>query len=154
MTDPTSLPPSIARVLDRFQAMGREEKCSTGELRAAARAAPQALSRPRPRRLHRCPVPDPRGPVPERWDDGRLHFYADLDARQSPTIAAFLAILFGAVNDQPPPSPRHPRRRACTRMMAWIGLHTREVGLNAMVQRSSVTLARPSRWTRRAITAT
>ena len=34
--------------------------------------------------------------------DGKLYFYADLNPRQSPTIAAFLAILFSAINGHPP----------------------------------------------------
>ena len=34
--------------------------------------------------------------------DGKMHFYSDLNVRQSPTIAAFLVILFSAINDQPP----------------------------------------------------
>ena len=38
------------------------------------------------------------------FHDGKLHFYADVDARRSPTIAAFLAILLSAINDQPPAS--------------------------------------------------
>ena len=88
------LPPSVARVLSTFRALGREEKM-------------QAL-------LHYAkklePVPerflalDPAAfNVPEcqtRVDlfpelrDGKLYFYTELDPRQSPTIAAFLAIPF------------------------------------------------------------
>ena len=36
------------------------------------------------------------------YRDGKLHFYADVNVRQSPTIAAFLSILFTAINGQPP----------------------------------------------------
>ena len=36
------------------------------------------------------------------FKNGTLHFYADVNVRQSPTIAAFLSILFSAINDQPP----------------------------------------------------
>ena len=36
------------------------------------------------------------------YKDGKLHFYANVNTRQSPTIAAFLSILFSAINGQPP----------------------------------------------------
>ncbi len=67
--------------------------------------------------------------------DGTLHFYADLNARQSPTIAAFLAILFSAVNDQPAATTLAIPDDFAQTMMDGLGLHTREVGLNAMVAR-------------------
>jgi cysteine desulfuration protein SufE len=67
--------------------------------------------------------------------DGLLHFYADVNVRQSPTIAAFLAILFSAVNDQPPATTLAIPNDIVSTMMANIGLGSREPGLNAMVQR-------------------
>ena len=67
--------------------------------------------------------------------DGKLHFYADLNVRQSPTIAAFLAILFGAINEQPPATTLGIPSDFVSRMMEGIGLSGREVGLNAMVTR-------------------
>lgn len=67
--------------------------------------------------------------------DGTLHFYADVDVRQSPTIAAFLAILFSAVNDQPPGTTLAIPPDFVRRMMDGIGLAGREAGLSAMVAR-------------------
>ncbi len=67
--------------------------------------------------------------------DGKLYFYADLDVRQSPTIAAFLAILFSAVNGEPPQTTLAIPGDFVRQMMDGIGLAGREVGLNAMLVR-------------------
>ena len=67
--------------------------------------------------------------------DGRLSFYADLDPRQSPTIAAFLSILFGAVNGQPPATTLAIPDDFVRQVMDGIGLAARESGLTAMVHR-------------------
>jgi cysteine desulfuration protein SufE len=67
--------------------------------------------------------------------DGKLYFYADLNARQSPTIAAFLAILFSAINGQPPETTLAIPADFVRQMMEGIGLAGREAGLNAMLAR-------------------
>ena len=67
--------------------------------------------------------------------DGRLHFYADVDARQSPTVAAVLAIIFAAVNGQPPSTALALPGDFVRQLMQSIGLGAREAGLNAMVSR-------------------
>ena len=67
--------------------------------------------------------------------DGRLHFYADLNARQSPTIAAVLAIVFAAVNGQPPSTTLALPSDFVRTLMESIGLGAREAGLNAMIAR-------------------
>ena len=72
---------------------------------------------------------------PERRPDGTLHFYADVNVRQSPTIAAVLAITFQAVNDQPPDVTLAIPPDYVRQLMEGIGLHAREVGLNAMIER-------------------
>ena len=72
--------------------------------------------------------------VPE-VHDGRMHFYADLNARQSPTIAAILAIVFGAVNEQPPSTTLAIPTDFVRTLMESIGLGAREAGLNAMIAR-------------------
>ena len=69
------------------------------------------------------------------FHDGKLHFYADLNVRQSPTIAAFLAILFGAINEQPAETTLAIPSDFVSQVMEGIGLSGREVGLNAMVTR-------------------
>ena len=67
--------------------------------------------------------------------DGKLYFYADLNARQSPTIAAFLSILFSAINGHPPQTTLAIPTDFVRQMMEGIGLAGREVGLNAMLAR-------------------
>ena len=89
----TTVPPAIAKVLDRFAAMGREEKMQY-LVSWAKRLEPLP---PRYADVDRAAftVPECQTRVdlfPERTDDGMLHFYADVNVRQSPTIAAFLAI--------------------------------------------------------------
>lgn len=67
--------------------------------------------------------------------DGKMFFHADLNARQSPTIAAVLAIIFGAVNGQPPATTLAIPQDFVRTLMESIGLGAREAGLNAMVAR-------------------
>jgi len=67
--------------------------------------------------------------------DGVMHFYADVNVRQSPTIAALLAIIFSAVNEQPPQTTLEIPADFVRVLMEGIGLHTRETGLNAMIAR-------------------
>jgi len=72
--------------------------------------------------------------IPE-LKDGKLYFYADLNIRQSPTIAAVLAIIFTAVNGQPPSTTLAIPQDFVRILMESIGLGAREVGLNAMIGR-------------------
>src|SRR5437868_14322870 len=87
------LPSTIARVLARFQAMGREEKMQA--LVHYSKKLEPVPERFRAFELSDYAVPECQTRVHLFPDarDGKLHFYADLNARQSPTIAAFLAIL-------------------------------------------------------------
>ncbi len=132
---PAPLPPAIAKVLTRFQAMGREEKMQ------ALLAYAKKLE-PLPERfaaLDRQPftVPECQTRVdlfPE-FREGRLWFYADVNARQSPTIAAFLSLLLGAINGEPPSVALAIPPDFVPRVMAGLGLAARETGLSAMVQR-------------------
>ncbi len=130
------VPAAIAKVLDRFAVMGREEKMQY-LVSWAKRLEPLP---PRFADVDRAPftVPECQTRVdlfPERKDDGTLHFWADVNVRQSPTIAAFLAITFGAINDQPPATTLAIPDDYVSRMMEGIGLSGREVGLSAMVAR-------------------
>jgi cysteine desulfuration protein SufE len=123
-------------VLGRFRALGREEKMQ-------ALVSYASRLEPLPARyadVDRTPytVPECQTRVdlfPEVREDGTLHFYADVNARQSPTIAAVLAITFQAVNDQPPAVTLALPSDYVRQLMEGVGLHTREVGLQAMVQR-------------------
>lgn len=67
--------------------------------------------------------------------DGRMHFYADVNVRQSPTVAAVLAVVFAAVNEQPPAVTLAIPHDFVPILMEGMGLNAREVGLNAMIAR-------------------
>src|SRR3954469_19635959 len=130
-----SLPPSIARVLRYFQSLGREEKMQA--LVGYSKRIEPVPERFRELDANAFAVPECQTRVdlfPE-YHDGKMHFYADLNVKQSPTIAAFLAILFGAINDQPPATTLAIPSDFVSQVMEGIGLSGREVGLNAMVER-------------------
>jgi cysteine desulfuration protein SufE len=129
------LPESIARILDRFAAMDRETKMQS--LVSYAKKL-----EPIPERLAALDRADFTVPECQTRVDlfpevqgGKLHFYADVNVRQSPTIAAFLAIVFSAINDQPPETTLAIPDDFVPRMMQGLGLSARETGLNAMVAR-------------------
>ena len=130
-----TLPPSIERVLRHFRAMGREEKMQS-LVSYAKKLEPLP---PRYAAIDRTnfaiPECQTRVDIIPEVHDGKLHFYADVNIRESPTIAAFLAILFSAINDQPPSVALSLPGDMARRMMNDIGLGSRESGLNAMVQR-------------------
>jgi cysteine desulfuration protein SufE len=129
------IPASIQRVLDYFRKLSREDK-----MQALVQYSKKLEPLPeRFRALDRTPFTVPecqtRVDVFPEVHDGKLHFYADLNPRQSPTIAAFLAILFSAVNEQPPQTTLAIPPDFVRNVMESIGLGAREVGLNAMVER-------------------
>lgn len=82
--------------------------------------------------VHECQTPVDI--IPE-YRDGKLHFYADVNARQSPTVAAILAIVLAAVNDQPPAATLAIPQDFVRTIMESIGLGAREAGLNAIITR-------------------
>ncbi|HEX5409106.1 MAG TPA: SufE family protein [Gemmatimonadaceae bacterium] len=129
------LPPSIDRVLRYFHTLGREEKMQA-LVSWAKKLEPLP---PRYAAIDRTnftvPECQTRVDIVPEVHDGLLHFYADVNVRQSPTIAAFLAIVFSAVNDHPPSTTLAIPSDIVPLMMANIGLGAREVGLHAMVQR-------------------
>lgn len=131
----TALPPSVERVLRHFRAMEREEKMQA--LLSYARKLEPLPERFRDldRTAFTVPECQTRVDVFPEVRDGRLSFYADLDPRKSPTIAAFLAILFSAVNGQPPETTLAIPDDFARQVMDGIGLAARESGLTAMVQR-------------------
>jgi cysteine desulfuration protein SufE len=138
MNDATSsgkIPPAIARVVARFQAMEREEK-----MQALVHYSKKLEPLPEQfanvdRGNFSVPECQARVDLFPEYIDGKMHFYADLNVRQSPTIAAFLAILFSAINDQPPALTLAIPGDFVAQIMDGIGLSGREVGLNAMVAR-------------------
>jgi cysteine desulfuration protein SufE len=130
-----AIPPSIDRVLRQFRSMGREEKMQ-------ALVSYSKKLEPLPDRLKDLDRSDFTVPecqtrvdiIPEVID-GKMYFHADLNVRQSPTIAAVLAIIFGAVNGQPPETTLAIPSDFVRTLMESIGLGARESGLNAMITR-------------------
>src|SRR3954466_14127272 len=92
------LPPTIARVLSRFQAMGREEKMQALVHYSKKLEPLPEKFRDVDRGSFAVPECQTRVDLFPEFHDGKMHFYADLNIKQSPTIAAFLSILFSAIN--------------------------------------------------------
>ena len=131
----SGIPPSIDQVLRLFRSMGREEK-----MQALVQYSKKL--EPLPDRLKdldrgsfTVPECQTRVDIIPEMRDGRMYFYADLNVRQSPTIAAVLAIIFGAVNGQPPSTTLGIPVDFVSMVMESIGLAAREPGLNAMITR-------------------
>ena len=129
------LPPSIERVLTRFRAMSREEKMQTLVYYSKKLEPVPARFRDLDRAQFAVPECQTAVELFPEFREGRLHFYAELDVKQSPTVSAFLAILFAAINDQPPATTLAIPNDFVHQVMEGIGLSGREVGLNAMVVR-------------------
>ena len=128
-------PAAVERVLSRFRTLGREERMQA--LVSFARKLEPVPAHFLALHDDRFNVPECQTPVrifPE-LRDGRLHFYADIDTRRSPTVAAFLSVLFTAVNDQPPEVALQIPQDFVRVVMESMGLGTREVGLDALVHR-------------------
>lgn len=130
-----AIPPVLEKTLSRFRAMEREEKM--GALVAYAKKLEPLPARfaDLDRSAYTVPECQTRVDVFPEHVDGKMHFFADVNVRQSPTIAAVLAILFQAVNDHPPEVTLAIPNDIVRLLMHDIGLAGREVGLNAMVQR-------------------
>jgi cysteine desulfuration protein SufE len=134
-SDRSQLPPSIAKVLSRFDQMGREEKmASLVGLSKKLEPAPDRFLSINGKEFE---VPECQTPLRlfSETNNGRIHFFAQIDNRQSPTVSAFLALVFSAVNDQPPETTLAIPGDFVRRVMQSIGLGTREVGLEAIIAR-------------------
>jgi cysteine desulfuration protein SufE len=130
-----TIPPSIERVLRLFRSMGREEKMqSLVQYSKKLEPLPDRY-REMDRGEFNVPECQTRVDIIPEVSDGKMHFYADVNARQSPTVAAVLAIVFAAVNDQPPSTTLAIPPDFVRTLMESIGLGAREAGLNAMLTR-------------------
>jgi cysteine desulfuration protein SufE len=130
-----TVPPGIEKVLKTFRALGREEKMQA-LLHYARKLEPlperfQALDRG----SFTVPECQTRVDLFPEHRDGRMYYYADVNVRQSPTVAAFLAILFSAINGQPPSAVLAIPGDFVRQVMEGIGLAGREAGLDAMLAR-------------------
>jgi cysteine desulfuration protein SufE len=131
----TGIPPSIDRVLRLFRSMNREEK-----MQALVQYSKKLDPLPErfanlDRAAFNVPECQTRVDIFPELRDGKLYFYADLNTRESPTIAAVLAIVFSAVNGQPPSTTMGIPGDFVGTLMESIGLAAREPGLNAMINR-------------------
>ena len=129
------VPESIERVLRRFRAMDRADKMQA--LVQYSRKLEQLPERYRDvdRSAFTVPECQTRVDIFPEVHDGKMHFYADVNVRESPTVAAVLAVVFAAVNEQPPAVTMAIPPDFVRTMMDGMGLNTREVGLNAMIAR-------------------
>lgn len=133
-TDPQQIPDGIQKILRRFATLSPD---------LVRQALVQYANRlpPLPERfagldqeafrVHECQTPVAIYP---EFADGRLHFYADVP-QGAPTIRALLAMIFEAVNGLAPEAVLAIPSDFVRQVMDKLGLGTREVGLNAMVDR-------------------
>ena len=133
-TQASEVPAGIQKILTRFATLS-PDLVRQALVQYANRLPPlpdrfKALD-PEDYRVHECQTPVAIYPEVE---DGKLHFYADVP-QGAPTIRALLAMIFEAVNGQPPETVLAIPSDFVRLVMDKLGLGTREVGLNAMVQR-------------------
>lgn len=128
------IPPGIDKLLHRFATLSPD--LTRQALVQYANRLPELPERFRgldreSYRVHECQTPVAIYP---EVVDGRMYYHADVPAG-APTIRALLAMIFEAVNGQPPEAVIAIPPDFVRRVMGNIGLETREVGLNAMVER-------------------
>ncbi len=129
------VPPSITRVITYFGALDRESKMQA-LLQYSKKLEPvpeRFLTLDRAR--HAVPECQTQVELFSELRDGLMHYYAEVNARQSPTVAAFLAIVFSAINDHPPETTEALPVDFARQVMDGLGLAGREVGLTAIVAR-------------------
>ncbi|MDB4948844.1 MAG: Fe-S metabolism associated SufE [Gemmatimonadetes bacterium] len=137
MTNPTpagQIPPGIEKILRRFATLSPD--LTRQALVQYANRLPALPERFRgldasQYRVHECQTPVAIFPEVE---DGRMHYYAEVP-QGAPTIRALLAMIFDAVNGQAPETVLAIPPDFVRQVMGKIGLETREIGLNAMVER-------------------
>lgn len=130
----TQIPPGIQKILNRFATLS-PDLVRQALVQYAHKLAPlperfAGLDQEQ-YRVHECQTPVAIYP---ELRDGKLYFYADVP-QGAPTIRALLAMIFDAVNGQPPESVLAIPDDFVRLVMDKLGLGTREVGLNAMVHR-------------------
>ena len=133
-TSPAGVPPSIARILRRFATLSPD--MTRQALVQYANKLPPLPERlrgldPAQYRVHECQTPVAIFP---EVVDGKMWFHADVP-RESAAIRALLAMLFEALNGQPPETTIAIPPDFVREVMGKIGLQAREAGLSAMVER-------------------
>ncbi|HEX2204656.1 MAG TPA: SufE family protein [Longimicrobium sp.] len=133
-TTPSGVPPSIEKILRRFATLS-PDLTRQALVQYANRLPPlperlQGLD-PAQYRVHECQTPVAIFP---ETVDGKMYFHADVP-RESAAIRALLAMLFEALNGQPPETTIAIPPDFVRQVMGKIGLQAREAGLSAMVER-------------------
>jgi cysteine desulfuration protein SufE len=134
-TDATSgIPPGIQKILRRFATL-TPDLTRQALVQYANRLPPlperfQKLDREQ-YAVHECQTPVAIYP---EVVEGRMYYYADVP-QSAPTIRALLAMIFEAVNGQTPEAVLGIPQDFVRQVMVHLGLGTREVGLNAMIER-------------------
>lgn len=133
-TVPPEIPAEIQKILDRFQKLTPD--MTRQALVQYANRLPdlperfQGLDREQ-YAVHECMTPVAIFP---EVVDGKMYYYADVP-RSAPTIRALLAMIFEAVNGRPPQTVLAIPNDFVRTVMDKLGLGTREIGLNAMIER-------------------
>ncbi len=138
MTDQNSeaagIPPGIQKILKRFATLTpdltRQALVQYANKLPALPERFQNLDRSE-FAVHECMTPVAIYP---EVVDGKMYYYADVP-QGAPTIRALLAMIIEAINGQPPESVVAIPPDFVRQVMDKLGLGTREVGLNAMVDR-------------------
>jgi cysteine desulfuration protein SufE len=128
------LPPAIEKILRRFATLS-PDMVRQALVQYAGRLPPlpdrfRGVD-PEAYRVHECQTPVAIFP---EVIDGRMHFHAEVP-REGAAIRALLAIIFEAVNGEPPEMVLAIPPDFVRQVMGKLGLQAREVGLNAMVER-------------------
>ncbi len=128
------IPPSIEKILRRFATLTPD--MTRQALVQYANRLPPLPDRFRALdaddyKVHECQTPVAIYP---ELTDGKMYYYADVP-QGAPTIRALLALLFDALNGQPPQTTLAIPPDFVRQVMGKIGLSAREAGLVAMVER-------------------
>jgi cysteine desulfuration protein SufE len=131
----SQVPEAVERVLRRFRAMDRADKMQAlVQYSQKLEAVPERYEAV-DRSNFTIPECQTRVDIFPEVHGGKMHFYADVNVRESPTVAAVLAVVFSAVNDQPPAVTLAIPSDFVRILMEGMGLNARETGLNAMIVR-------------------
>jgi len=133
-TGTTKIPEGIEKILRRFATLN-PDMTRQALVQYAGRLPPlperfRGLDREQ-YAVHECMTPVAIYP---EVVDGRMYYYADVP-QSAPTIRALLAMIFEAINGQPPETVLAIPQDFVRQVMDKLGLGTREVGLNAMMER-------------------
>ncbi|MBW3570301.1 MAG: SufE family protein [Gemmatimonadetes bacterium] len=131
---PQQIPPSIDRILRRFATL-TPDMTRQALVQYANKLPPlpdhlQGVDLEQ-YRVHECQTPVAIFP---EVVDGKMYYHAEVP-RESAAIRALLAMIFDAVNGQPPETVLAIPPDFVRQVMGKIGLSAREAGLTAMVER-------------------